>query len=96
MAKIEREIKHSLGLDGAKAAVSTLADKLQEKFGSLVSEIKWNDDKTAADIKGKGFTGKLNVSDADVKIVMELGLLTSPFKGRIEEEIDNYTKDLNV
>ena len=91
MAKIEREINHSLGLEGGKAAVSALADKLQSSFGSFINSVDWNDDKTAATVKGKGFDGSFKVTDSKVSIVMNLGLLTSPFKGKIENEIDKHT-----
>ena len=91
MAKIERTINHSLGLEQAKVAVGALADKLQASFGSFISEVKWNADKTSAEVKGKGFDGNFKVSDKDVKLVMNLGLLTSAFKGKIEQEIDKNT-----
>jgi len=94
MAKIERDIQHTLSLDDAKAAASDIVNKVQEKFGSLIKDIKWNDDRTVADVSGKGFTGKFNISDTNVKILIDLGLLTTPFKGKIEEELDKYTEPL--
>ena len=93
MAKIEREIQHSLGLDGAKTAANTLLEKLQSSYGSVLGDISWNDDKTAADIKGKGFTCKFCVTDTCLKINIELGLLASAFKGKIEQEIDAQAKN---
>ncbi len=94
MAKIEREINHHLSLEAAKTAAAELVNKVQSNFGSLISEIKWNDDKTVADVKGKGFTGNFKITDSSVKILIELGLLTSPFKGKVEEKIDEYAKNL--
>lgn len=91
MAKIEREIKHSFGLEGGKKLVSALAAKLQDNFGSFIKKVDWNEDKTAAKIDGKGFDGSFQVSESDVKLVMNLGLLTSAFKGKIEDEIDKHT-----
>lgn len=91
MAKIEREFKHSFGLEGGKKIVSALAEKLQANFGSFISNVEWNADKTAADVKGKGFDGNFVVSEDSVKMVMNLGLLTSAFKGKIESEIDKHT-----
>ena len=93
MAKIEREITHHMSLDKAKSVAETLVGKLQSNFGSMISEIKWNDDKTAANIKGKGFTGNFEVNDTVAKIVIELGMLTSMFKPKVEEKIDEYAKD---
>ncbi len=91
MAKIERTINHNLGLDGAKNVVAVLAKKLQDSFGSFVKDVQWSDDKTSATVKGSGFDGNFKVSDKDVKLEMNLGLLTSAFKGKIESEIDKYT-----
>lgn len=94
MAKIEREVKHSLGIDGAKKAVQSILDKLQKEHGSLISKIDWNADKTVADIAGTGFKGKFCVSDDCMKLNLDLGLLVSAFKGKIEQEIDEQIKDI--
>ena len=91
MAKIEREISHNFGLEGGKKIVAALADKLQSNFGSLIKSIDWNADKTAATVNGKGFDGSFNLTDSKVKMVLNLGLATSLFKGTIEEEIDKHT-----
>ena len=91
MAKIEREISHNFGFDGGKKIISALAEKLQSNFGSFIKSIDWNADKTAATVNGKGFDGNFNLTDSKVKMVLNLGLLTSPFKGKIEEEIDKHT-----
>lgn len=91
MAKIERELKHEFGLEGGKKIVAALAGQLQEKFGKFISNIEWNEDRTAATVKGKGFDGSFKVTDTDVKMVMNLGLLTSAFKGTIESTIDKHT-----
>ena len=91
MAKIEREISHTFGLEGGKKILEALADKLQSNFQSFITSIDWNEDKTAATVKGKGFDGNLSLTDSSVKMVMNLGLATSLFKGKIEEAIDKHT-----
>lgn len=105
MAKIERKLDHNFGLEGGKKIVAALADELQKNFGSFISKVEWNADKTAADVKGKGFDGSFKVTDKNVEMVMNLGLLTTPFKGKIEqaidkhttpEEIDKFAKSVNV
>ncbi len=95
MAKIEREITHHMSLDSAKSAAENLVSKVQSQFSSLVKEVKWNADKTVCDVKGSGFTGNFQINDTTVKILIELGLLTSAFKGQVESKIDDYAKDLN-
>ena len=96
MAKIEREITHHMSLDKAKSVAENLVAKLQGSFGSLISEVNWNADKTAASVKGKGFSGNFEVNDTVAKIVIELGLLTSPFKSKVEEKVDEYAKDFEA
>lgn len=91
MAKIERVIKHSFGLEGGKKLVSALATKLMENFGRFVKKVDWNEDKTSAKVEGTGFDGSFQVSESDVKLVLNLGLLTSALKGKIENEIDKHT-----
>ena len=96
MAKVERDIQHNLGLEGGKAKVKEITDMLMSKFGSFIKDIKWNDDKTAASVDGKGFSGNFSVTDTNCKILIELGLLMSPFKGKVETVIDDYVKDMNA
>lgn len=91
MAKIEREFSHSFGLEGGKKIVGALAEKLQSNFKAFITSVDWNDDKTAATVKGKGFDGNFSLTDSSVKMVMNLGFATSLFKGKIEEEIDKHT-----
>ncbi len=91
MAKIERTINHPFGLETGKKLVGALADQLLSKFGSFVSEIKWNDDKTAATVKGSLFDGNFVVSEKDVKQQINNGCAASLAKGKIEQEIDKHT-----
>ena len=94
MAKIEREIPNPFGIDGAKPKIAALIEKLQASYGSILSDVKWNDDKTAADVSGKGFKGNFSVTDNAIKVAVDLGLAASLFKGKIESEIDEKLKDL--
>ncbi len=94
MAKIEREIPNPFGLDAAKPKIAALIEKLQASYGSFLSDVQWNDDKTAANVSGKGFKGNFSVTDSVIKVAVDLGLAASLFKGRIESEIDEKLKDL--
>lgn len=88
MAKIEREIKHTMSLDDAKKTVAGLVDGVAKQYPSIVGDIKWNDDKTAAKVSGKGFKGDFCVDDKCIKLNVELGLVVSAFKGTVEKMID--------
>ena len=94
MAKIERDIKHVLTFDEAKTETNKIVANVKENFGSLINDIKWNADGTQADVSGKGFTGKFAITETNVKIFIELGFLTSAFKGKVEQKIDEYTQPL--
>ena len=93
MAKIEREIPNPFGLEGAKPKIAAFIEKLQASYGSLLSDVKWNDDKTAADVSGKGFKGNFSITENALKIAVDLGLAASLFKGKIEGEIDEKLKE---
>jgi putative polyhydroxyalkanoate system protein len=93
MAKIEREIPNPFGVEGAKPKIAAIIEKLQASYGSVLGDVKWNDDKTAADLSGKGFKGNFAVTDKAIKIAVDLGLAASLFKGKIESEIDEKLKD---
>ena len=95
MAKIEREIPNPFGIDGAKPKVLALVEKLKESYGSVLGDIKWNDDQTSADISGKGFKGNFSITDSAIKVAIDLGLAASLFKGKIESQIDEKLKDFS-
>ena len=88
MAKIEKSINHKMSLEKAKDVIAGVVGKVQESYPSIIKELTWNDDKTAANVSGKGFKGDFKVDDTKLDINIDLGLLTSPFKGKIEQEID--------
>lgn len=96
MAKIEKTIKHHMSLDSAKSKAEGLVAMLEEKYPSILSDVEWNEDKTSANVKGKMFSGNFSVNETDLAINIELGFLASPFKGKIESELDEYTKDFNA
>ena len=93
MAKIEREIPNPFGLEGAKPKIAAMIEKLQASYGSIFGDVKWNDDKTSADLSGKGFKGNFALTENAIKVAVDLGLAASLFKGKIESEIDEKLKE---
>ena len=87
MADISVRRTHGMTEDEAKQKVEQVVTDVQEEFSSLVDKISWNDDKTKADVKGKGFKGQFRVTDADVAIDIDLKLFAKPFKGKVESKI---------
>ena len=93
MAKIEREIPIPFESDVAKEKLIALVETLKAKYSSFLTDIKWNDEKTAADVTGKGFKGNFALNDNKLKIVADLGLALGMFKGKVETELDNKIEE---
>jgi putative polyhydroxyalkanoate system protein len=87
MADISLAHAHGLSFEDAKSKTDQIVQHVQTEFPSLINSIGWNNDKTVADLKGKGFTGTFRVDATKVSIDIELGMLTRPFKGKVEEKI---------
>lgn len=87
MSDISVRRPHGMNEEDAKNKVQEVVADIEGEFPALVNEITWNDDKTEARVKGKGFTGNFQVTDSDVMIDIKLSLLTRPFKGKVESRI---------
>ncbi|RAL23652.1 hypothetical protein DL240_05695 [Lujinxingia litoralis] len=87
MSDISIKRPHGMNTEEAKAKVHGIVADIEGEFPSLVNNISWNDDKSHAKVKGKGFTGQFQVTDSDVMIDIDLSLFARPFKGKVEERI---------
>ena len=92
MSNINREVNHSLGLDKAKETIAKIVADVQADYPSLVKTVKWNGDKTSADVKGTGFNGSFKTTESKTTISIKLGLIGRPFKGKIETQMDDKIK----
>jgi putative polyhydroxyalkanoate system protein len=82
MAKIDIRRPHGKTVAEARAVVERVADRMREKFGT---EGGWDGD--ILTFQRSGVKGAIAVSPSDVHVTAELGMLLSPLKGTIEEEI---------
>jgi len=82
MAKIDIRRPHGKSVAEARAVVDKVADRMREKFGT---EGSWQGDTFA--FARSGVKGTIAVSETDVHVAAELGMLLSPLKGTIEDEI---------
>jgi putative polyhydroxyalkanoate system protein len=82
MAKIDIRRPHGKTVAEARAVVERVADRMREKFGT---EGSWEGDTLT--FQRSGVKGAIAVSPSDVHVTAELGMLLSPLKGTIEEEI---------
>lgn len=89
MSDITVRRSHGMELEEAKQKVEQIVGDVQDEFSSLVDKIDWNDDKTRAKVKGKGFTGQFAVTDSDVEIDIDLKLFARPFKGKVQTRIQS-------
>lgn len=87
MATIEMEKKHALGKEAARKKAEELADKMKEKIGI---EWAWAGDNIKFEAKSgaaKGAKGIVAVSDALIRVEVDLPFMLRPLKGMVEGKI---------
>lgn len=82
MSVIDIHRVHSLDKEHAREAAETLAKDLSKQFDV---NYQWEGD--LLKFKRSGVKGQLDISENDLHIRLELGLMLRPFKSRIEQEI---------
>ncbi len=82
MTKIDIERSHHLGTAAARLVVEKVAAAMQQKFGV---ENQWHGD--VLQFSGTGVNGAIAVSADAVHVTAQLGMLLSPFRGKIEQDI---------
>ena len=94
MSDISVKRAHGMGLEEAQGKVDEVIEAIQSEFSNLVNSIDWNADKTAAKVKGKGFSGDFKVDDTNVGIDIDLSLFAKPLKGKVQEKIEQRMDDI--
>jgi putative polyhydroxyalkanoate system protein len=82
MAQINIRKTHSLGKKGARKTAEKIAESLSCEYKA---KCKWSDDDLS--FTSHGVKGKLHVGDEEVQIRVDLGLMMSPLKSKIESTI---------
>jgi putative polyhydroxyalkanoate system protein len=85
MAAIDIRRSHSLGKDKARKAAESLSTELAQK---LQVQSRWEGD--VLRFERSGAKGHVAVSDSDVHVQVELGLMLRPLKGAVEAQIQKY------
>jgi putative polyhydroxyalkanoate system protein len=92
MPKIDIRRPHNLPLDQARTVVEKVAGRMREKFDM---QSQWEGD--ALRFSRPGVSGAITVAPQSVHVTAELGLMLSPLKGMVEQEIrrklDEYFGD---
>lgn len=82
MPKIDIRRPHQLSIAEARAVVDQVAARMHEKFGM---DGRWQDDTLL--FSRPGVSGSIAVGSDAIQVKAELGLMLTPLKGMIEQEI---------
>jgi putative polyhydroxyalkanoate system protein len=85
MAHIDMKRSHTLGKDGAKKVAEELAEDLKSKI-----DAKYHWDGDDLKFERSGAKGLIHVTDGEVQVQVELGLMLRPMRGMIEGKIKSY------
>jgi putative polyhydroxyalkanoate system protein len=88
MATIDIRRAHALGKEGAKVRAEELAKKLQDQIGI---RWRWEGDDIGFDAPSgaaKGSTGKVSVTEREVRVEIDLPFLLRAVKGTIESKVN--------
>lgn len=89
MSQIHIRKKHKLGKQGARKTAEQLADSLTSEYKARCS---WKDDDL--NFSSTGVKGRLHISDDEVEILVDLGLMLRPLKSKIESGIIAQLDDI--
>ncbi len=85
MATIDIRRSHDFSLEKAKEAAVAIAKQLDERIGI---SYRWEGDDLA--LKRTGATGRLEVREREVRVLIELGLALRPLKGHVTKRVHDY------
>ena len=91
MPKIEVSQSHALELAEVKTRMEGVQAELTEKHGLAFS---WEGDRLLR-VSGKGVKGNIRIEDSLVRVDLDLSMLLTPFKGKIESRLREQLR-LNV
>ncbi|MDO8332759.1 MAG: polyhydroxyalkanoic acid system family protein [Pseudomonas sp.] len=83
MARIKIERPHSLGLAGARTKAEQLAERLASEY-----DVRYRWVGNSLEFKRSGADGLIAVTEDQVRVELNLGLLLSAMGGSIKREIE--------
>jgi len=97
MPKIKINKDHSLPREDLNTRVEDYLVRLRDKEMKMVDfGFIWADDKNSIKLTGKGFKGAVTLTDSNVDIFVDMGILLAPMKGMVEDGLkkglDSYLK----
>jgi putative polyhydroxyalkanoate system protein len=85
MARIDIVRTHTIGREKARKAVDRIAADIASK---LQADTRWQGD--TLEFNRSGAKGRIDVEDDRVHVNVELGLMLSPMRGVVEQQINSY------
>lgn len=85
MANIVVQRPHNMGKEAVREVTLKVAEQLRD---SLRLDYRWEGD----DLKfsGSGVTGAIRVWERGICVEIDLGWMLTPFRGRIEQQVNAY------
>ena len=83
MPSIDIRRPHRLSATDAHAVIDQVATRMREKFQV---QTQWQNDTTLS-FERAGISGKIAITPDEIHVSAQLGMLFSPLKGMIEQEI---------
>lgn len=88
MANLSIEQAHSLPLDEVRKRLTELSERLSAKYGI---DAHWISEREAS-LKRIGVSGKIQVGENTVAVLLDLSFALIPMKSRIQERIQRELK----
>ncbi len=85
MATIDIRRPHAIGKDRARSAAETVAQRLEQKL-----QIRYHWDGDDLKFERSGASGCIHVTDQEVRVLVDLGLMLRPMKGKVEQKVHQY------
>lgn len=82
MPSIDIRRPHQLSASEAHAVIDQVASRMREKFDV---QTQWQND--ALTFQRPGVSGRIVIGSNEIHVTAQLGMLLSPLKGMIEQEI---------
>ncbi len=85
MATIDIRRSHSVGKAAARTAAERIAERLKEKI-----DVRYHWEGDDLRLERTGAKGRIQVTNSEVRVEIDLNLALRPIKGKIEEKANKY------
>ena len=78
---------HAMGLERAREVVDWLIAAFKERYPQALLEVRWNQERTAATVSGRGVKGSFAIGASHLLVEISLGRLLKPLRPQAERKI---------